>query len=716
MHNLQTQGMNAARPPVHQPQVGMVNQDHRLGAAIPPSPPRHLVPMDLRPRTQAKVHDTREYFLSDADKAELLSSYAVIRIAKADSSNERDHYGDPVPPTWQRASHTRQGDLPKEQVTRHIWELRSRGHSLAEKLNWLDPPMRHQLDLAQADLDVENEDDRFHFVLEELEWQEVKVPIPPVVHYSVTRDERGRETYKEIVRSSSKSSSRSKHSSKHGSKHGSRHGSKSKHKHKHTRDPKYARETISMIGYYKRVPCDGQDIEALYEDRDAEHWAVARPALPQHGVPNQMVTRGTAPNMATGAPATHHTALNHGPRNIGPNNLPQQPMHTSMGPLNQGAQNPTAVQFANQPGMMGGNPAQPKQFQHLQQSFQQQQPHQQKPHQQQPMHQQPIPSNQRHQQPHQPFMAGAVGKSQQPKFVQSNTSPGKPVKQGAKVNPHPIAPFKVTQIPIIYPDSPRGSESSFATDASWSTDDSDVPTPPSSVASFSKFRPSGRGRQMNTQPHAVGGDERRKESQSRGRSRHRGRPEAFGQQPTRVQSKPNLGAGVHDIPAHSFTKLPSGRKQFSAGGLGAGIKPFPKQAAPVATRAFRPEFSPQPFGRRALSPETVGRHPGVQRMPSYEARQIIFDEDVEDLHEELDALRMDDPRMDRDKLRRIQEARYEDSFDRLEQNHRLNARLRGDARAGEWQPGLHQRERQEPEPIRRVQRRGPIFRDPSRGV
>jgi hypothetical protein len=487
----------------------IINQPHMPGQMMPPIPPLHVVPHDLRPRQHVRVHDTR--VLSEAGMREDLSSYHVVRFEKASSEDLFDEEGYPVEKSWERASHIFQDDMDQGQAARRVRKLNKDGWSAVEKKTLLSSPMQLQINLARQDLEANERDaGRYHYVLAQLEWLDVK-------RHSSNKYHDKKSNQPVLYFGTSTRRTKSKHKSKHD------------HKHDHKHKRKY--DVSSFTAYFKRVPRPEQDVVSLYQERQRSRQRSGMPPLP---------------------PPTMHPAggFSH------PHNGFQQP-HQQPGPPGQ----PGSHQAPHPRGM------------------------------QQPGH-------------HQLTKLGKNGAVK----VEGHGYAKEGAHAGGKKPVGKMKPMVVQQPPNgrnagIYPVSPSSSGSSISDD-SWASDSALTPT--SSVVSDSHHK---RGRNKSR-----GRDRSRNRSHSRGRARHRQRPEFYGLEAPRKHHKKGMGFAGHPQTHAASVPFPLTMGRHSDDGF------FDRHQV-VATR-MAPRNSPGPLSVR---------HPGIRRIPSFNARQEILADDLERL-------------------------------------------------------------------------------------
>ncbi|PFH63235.1 hypothetical protein XA68_15869 [Ophiocordyceps unilateralis] len=173
-----------------------IQNERRLPCPPPwaPSPPlRHLdmappdqggitmlqngIPLDRPRRRAADISDIRDEIVTEEIARHKLSSYVVIRMQKYDCRNEVDDEGCPMRPTWQRVSRVREVDISHEEAARRIHELDGVGESVCFKKSEFGPSVRRQIEKAQEDLEADEPDPRYEYVIAQLEWQDKKVPL-----------------------------------------------------------------------------------------------------------------------------------------------------------------------------------------------------------------------------------------------------------------------------------------------------------------------------------------------------------------------------------------------------------------------------------------------------------------------------------------------------------------------------------------------------------
>ncbi|KAF4123142.1 hypothetical protein GMORB2_6690 [Geosmithia morbida] len=199
---------------------------------------------------------------TDANARERLSSFIVVRMKKADVTNDVDEGGYALTPSWVKVERTMQHDAPKREATRHVCWLSRYTEPVEEKKRCLPEKLRDQLDDVQGLMEDEETDHRFYTFLAQIatEYEERRAEHEPSKprskapkrgdkdkdkkyrekHGTRPKDGRYRNDHKAIVflapprKPSKKSPSPSSHSS--------------------SPEPEREPQLVAVTAYFKRVP------------------------------------------------------------------------------------------------------------------------------------------------------------------------------------------------------------------------------------------------------------------------------------------------------------------------------------------------------------------------------------------------------------------------------------------------------------------------------
>ncbi|RKU40943.1 hypothetical protein DL546_004010 [Coniochaeta pulveracea] len=247
---------------------------HHQSLTAPPQPPRGLVPEGLRNGPAVQVCDIRKEpgRLTETGAREELSDYLIFRFELADRDKIYNDDGETVKPTWAKVVRTEAKGISKAEAARQIKDLNDHTLPLGTKKASLTETQQRQLEKVLEELEFRDVDDRFHYVL---------VQIDHKLQKKVTGTSSSRDRFRSPSRSM-RSDRRSDYSRKRGNKYrkygdargrsetivyaDSRGRRRSVVKEKRG---KTVRETVSLTAYYKRCPKAEVDSVALLLQRDA---------------------------------------------------------------------------------------------------------------------------------------------------------------------------------------------------------------------------------------------------------------------------------------------------------------------------------------------------------------------------------------------------------------------------------------------------------------
>ncbi|KFH40284.1 hypothetical protein ACRE_090550 [Hapsidospora chrysogenum ATCC 11550] len=242
------------------PQNQMIRHPHRQGQLSHPShlSPRPNTPQPDMPRRQkVEVFDIHSECLTEADARERLSSYVVICMTKADTSNEVDQDGYLLPPTWDRTTHSEQTDISQQEATRKVRELERTTLPVSDKKQDLPAALQRQFEHAQDRLERQEPDPRFHYVLAQFDSKIKKVEVPQLVEHMY------HESHKK-----SKRGSRSRDGDRDRSKGKKKYKSKDYRIEPHRSKPKRRKERVSVTTYFKRTPKPEENCLRMLHDQN----------------------------------------------------------------------------------------------------------------------------------------------------------------------------------------------------------------------------------------------------------------------------------------------------------------------------------------------------------------------------------------------------------------------------------------------------------------
>ncbi|KAL7948332.1 hypothetical protein V8C42DRAFT_314126, partial [Trichoderma barbatum] len=153
-----------------------------------------------------------------------------------------DDEGNPVPPTWKKASHTVQRDISQQEARRKVRELDKETSSVTDKKNELSSTIQRQLEHAWNKLENMETDPRFVYTLAQLDWKLKRIETAGA-YDDRKHDRRSKDKKRSKERYRSKMSpSRSK--------------------------PK--RERVSVTAYFKREPARNENCVRMLKAQQAE--------------------------------------------------------------------------------------------------------------------------------------------------------------------------------------------------------------------------------------------------------------------------------------------------------------------------------------------------------------------------------------------------------------------------------------------------------------
>ncbi|KAH0523672.1 hypothetical protein TsFJ059_008642 [Trichoderma semiorbis] len=258
---------------------------------IPPTPTHnaravHQPVSESQPRRNIDIIDIRDENITEAEACKRLSSLIVVRMERLADPYGLDDEGNPMRPTWDKATHTVRRDISQEEARRKVRELNKETGSVTDKKNELSSAIQRQLEHAWDKLDNMESDPRFVYTLAQLDWKYKSV------------ETRGHDR-KHDRRSKEKKKSKEKHKSK-------RSPSRSK--------PK--RERVSVTAYFKRELGRNQNCLKMLRAQQTErrehgsrslplneHLPMVIPGQPPRPQPVQNNTARSLPHFQTHQPA-----------------------------------------------------------------------------------------------------------------------------------------------------------------------------------------------------------------------------------------------------------------------------------------------------------------------------------------------------------------------------------------------------------------------------
>ncbi|KAL7799975.1 hypothetical protein V8C37DRAFT_579 [Trichoderma ceciliae] len=210
---------------------------------------------DSQPRQNIDVFDIRDGNITEAEARKRLSSYVVVRMERSTDRHDIDDEGNPVPPTWEKASHMIQRDISQQETARKVRQLDKETGPVNDKKNELSSAIQRQLEHAWNKLEHVEADPRFVYTLAQLDWK-------------LRRIESSRERHKKHSKRS-RDKKRSKQHERLGPKEPS---SRSK--------PK--KERVSVTAYFKREPARNENCVSMLKAQQADGRAAGSLPLSEH--------------------------------------------------------------------------------------------------------------------------------------------------------------------------------------------------------------------------------------------------------------------------------------------------------------------------------------------------------------------------------------------------------------------------------------------------
>ncbi|KAI0527877.1 hypothetical protein F5B22DRAFT_8667 [Xylaria bambusicola] len=237
------------RPPQGHPQGHPQGQQ-----AVPPAPPRNMIPVDLHGGPAIKISDISQDFKSQSDMESELTDYKVFRLEKMLDKDALDDYGQPKWPSWEKVIRTEDRSISNRVAANKIRQLNSTTKGIIDKKNTLTPALKRQIDSTLEDL-MKQEPDPVHFCwsLEQIDHQLRRIePYYPVAlnpHRISVPSGKHRNTNSFLFPSNKRP-----------------HSGNSSHK---SKKKKKTYERISLTAYFKRAPRQSVDIIQLWRARKA---------------------------------------------------------------------------------------------------------------------------------------------------------------------------------------------------------------------------------------------------------------------------------------------------------------------------------------------------------------------------------------------------------------------------------------------------------------
>ncbi|PHH60436.1 hypothetical protein CDD81_1648 [Ophiocordyceps australis] len=251
--------------------LGHATSPYDQGALVPypqhgnSQPPAQQRPMTLERRTtdEVTVSDIRDAHMTEPKARQRLSSYIVMRMEKSTNRYEVDAEGYQLPPTWQVVDRVEETDISQQEATRKVNQLNRDTSPVRDKKSKLGRAVQRQLEKAQHDLEREEPDPRYQYVLAQLESKVKEIEDGSPLLYLKSNNE-----YK--PRSRSRSRSRSKR----------------------------PLERVSVTAYFQRTPKENESAVSMLHEKSLvkkrqqqlqtqpDGWSVA--AQPRHSAPSLM--------------------------------------------------------------------------------------------------------------------------------------------------------------------------------------------------------------------------------------------------------------------------------------------------------------------------------------------------------------------------------------------------------------------------------------------
>ncbi|KAK0756621.1 hypothetical protein N5P37_010776 [Trichoderma harzianum] len=239
--------MSPPRQSMMQPRPSSSYSSHIPPIATHNARAAHQPMSESQPRRNIDIIDIRDENITESEARKCLSSFIVVRMERLANPYDLDDEGNPMRPTWDKATHTVRRDISQEEARHKVRELNKETGSVTDKKNELSSAIQRQLEHAWNKLDNMESDPRFVYTLAQLDWKYKRV------------ETRGHDR-KHDRRSKDKKKSKEKHKSK-------RSPSRSK--------PK--RERVSVTAYFKREPGRNENCLKMLRAQRQEHGSRSLP-------------------------------------------------------------------------------------------------------------------------------------------------------------------------------------------------------------------------------------------------------------------------------------------------------------------------------------------------------------------------------------------------------------------------------------------------------
>ncbi|TGJ78930.1 hypothetical protein E0Z10_g9830 [Xylaria hypoxylon] len=215
-------------------------------SAVPPAPPRNMIPVDLRGGPAVQISDISRDLFSESDMKEEITDYMVFRFEKMADKDEFDDHGRPKWPSWEKAIRTEDRSISKQMAAKKVRQLNRTTRDAPDKKNSLPSALKRQIDstlefLTSREPDLIN----FHWVLAQIDHQlrTIQPYYSNLSYHSIpARKHRSPTAYRFPSKKRSYSGSGNRHTKK-------------------------AYERISLTAYFQRVPRQGVDVARLWKEK-----------------------------------------------------------------------------------------------------------------------------------------------------------------------------------------------------------------------------------------------------------------------------------------------------------------------------------------------------------------------------------------------------------------------------------------------------------------
>ncbi|KAL2106821.1 hypothetical protein VUR80DRAFT_6144 [Thermomyces stellatus] len=214
------------------------------------------IPERPRARRICETSDIRQERMTEADMRESLSEYVIYRLEKAPVEHDVDKEGNPAQPTWDKVSRNEVRGVQKHEARRRVRQLQEQT-PLLEKMDNLKPGPQRQVEKLRAELEEQEDDPRYCYVIEQLDQK-----LEKITYEQYLRDKRNWPRLKEKELELAKQLTELDKSGKGPAPN----SSKVRFPKEENGKSRQKKETRSITVYYKRMPKPDVDVVAMYEN------------------------------------------------------------------------------------------------------------------------------------------------------------------------------------------------------------------------------------------------------------------------------------------------------------------------------------------------------------------------------------------------------------------------------------------------------------------